>query len=102
MWYAPHLGTESEHQVLNGSHIFVFFTRTLILFGTKFQYSRKRRQDEEGKQSEKAAIRGLVLTFCPTMRSIQQRKLKLLMPVLLVNDTTSIINFAILCSETAS
>ena len=40
--------------------------RTLILFGTKFQYSRKRRQDEEGKQSDKAAIRHLMLTFCPT------------------------------------
>ena len=81
MWYAAHPGKESEQQVLNGSHIFVSFTRTLILFGTKFQYSRKRRQDEEGKQSDKAAIRDLVLTFCPTMRSIQQRKLKLLIPV---------------------
>ena len=68
-------------KVLNGSHIFVSFTRTLILFATKLQYSCKRRQDEEGKQSDKAAIRDLVLTFCPTMRSIQQRKLKLLMPV---------------------
>jgi len=29
----------------------------LLLFGTKFQYSCKRRQDEEGKQSDKAAIR---------------------------------------------
>ena len=58
--------------------------RTLILFGTRFQYSRKWRQDEEGKQSEKAAIRDLVLTFCPTMRSIQQKKLKLLMPVTVV------------------
>ena len=38
-------------------------------------------QDEEGKQSDKAAIRDLVITFCPTMRSTQQRKLKLLMPV---------------------
>ena len=65
--------------------ISVFFMRTLILFGTRFQYSRKRRQDEEGKQSEKAAIRDLLLTFCPTMRSIQQRKLKLLMPVLVVH-----------------
>ena len=39
------------------------------------------RQDEEGKQSDKTAIRDLVLTFCPTMRSVQQRKLKLLLPV---------------------
>jgi len=54
--------------------------RTPILFGSKFQYSRKRRQDEEGKQSDKAAIRDLVL-ICPTVRRIQQRKLKLLMPV---------------------
>ena len=58
------------------------FTGILLLFGTKFQYSCKRRQDEEGKQSDKAAIRDLVLTFCPTMRSVQQRKLKLLMLVL--------------------
>ena len=35
-----------------------------------------------GKQSDKAAIRDLVLTICPTMHSVQQRKLKLLMPVL--------------------
>ena len=42
----------------------------------------KRRQDEEGKQSDKAAIRDLVLTFWPTIRSVQQRKLKLLMLVL--------------------
>ena len=48
---------------------------------TKFPYSRKRRQDEEEKQSDKAAIRDLMLTFCPTMCSVQQRKLKLLMPV---------------------
>ena len=82
MWYAAHLGIESEHQVLNGSHIFVSFT-VVLFFGTNFQYSRERRQDEEGKQSNKAAIRDLVLTFCPTMHSIQQRKLKLLMPVLI-------------------
>ena len=81
MWYAAYRGRESEHQVLNGSLIFVSFTRTPILFGSKFQYSGKRRQDEEGKQSNKAAIRDLVLTFCPTVRRIQQRKLKLLMPV---------------------
>ena len=37
---------------------------------------------KEGKQSDKAAIRDLVLTFCPTMCSVQQRKLKLLMLVL--------------------
>ena len=67
---AVHCGTESEHQVLNGSHIFVSFTGILLLFGAKFQYSRKRRQDEEGKQYNKAAIRDLVLTFCPTMRSV--------------------------------
>ena len=73
--------SESEHQVLNDSHIFVSFTGILLLFGTKFQYSCKRRQDEEGKQSDEAAIRDLVLTFCPTMRSVQQRKLKLLMLV---------------------
>ena len=76
-----HLGTESEHQVLNDSHIFVSFTRILLLFVAKFQYSRKKIQDVVGKQSDKAAIRDLVLTFCPTMRSVQQRKLKLLLPV---------------------
>ena len=43
-----HCGTESEHQVLNDSHIFVSSTGILLLFGTKFQYSCKRRQDEEG------------------------------------------------------
>ena len=80
LWCAAHLGTESEHQVLNGSHIFVSFTRILLLFGTKFLYSRKTIPEEEGKQSDKAAIRDLVLTLCPTMRSVQQRKLKLLMP----------------------
>ena len=78
---AVHCGPESEHQVLNDSHIFVSFMGILLLFGTKFQYSCKRRQDEEGKQSDKASIRDLVLTFCPTMRSVQQRKLKLLMLV---------------------
>ena len=31
MRYAAHLETESEHQVLNGSHIFVFFMRTHII-----------------------------------------------------------------------
>ena len=29
-----------------------------------------------------AVIQNLVLTFCPTMHSVQQKKLKLLMPVL--------------------
>ena len=44
--------------------IFISFTRILVLFGTKFQYSHKRRQDEEGKQpGNKAAIWELVLTF---------------------------------------
>ena len=53
---AVHCGTESEHQVLNDSRIFVSFTGILLLFGTKFQYSCKRRQDEEGKHSDKASI----------------------------------------------
>ena len=45
------------------------------IFG-KFQYIlRKRIQDEEGKQSDKAAIRDLVLTFSPTIPRVQQRKL---------------------------
>ena len=30
-----------------------------------------------------AVIQDLVLTFCPTMHSVQQKKLKLLMPVYL-------------------
>ena len=80
-WYlqtSVHLGTQREHQVLNGSHI---LTRILLLFGAKFQYSRKRIQDEEGKQSDKACIRDLVLSICPTMRRVEQRKLKLLLPV---------------------
>jgi len=76
LWYAAHLGSESEHQVLNGSHIFVSFT-LVLLFGSKFQYSRERRQDEEGKSADKAAIRDLVLTFFPISRSVQQRKLEL-------------------------
>ena len=54
----------------------------LVLFGTKFQYSRKRRQDDEGEQSGKADIQQVVLTFCPTMRCCLQRKLELLMPEL--------------------
>ena len=33
LWYAGHLGTGSEHQVLNGSHIFVSFTEILLLLG---------------------------------------------------------------------
>ena len=89
-----HCGTESEHQVLNDSHIFVSFTGILLLFGTKFQYSCERRQDEEGKQSDQAAIRELVLTFCPTMHSVQQRKLKLLMLVLVATPMTVIFVFA--------
>ena len=32
-----------------------------------------------------AVIQDLVLTFCPTMHSVQQKKLKLLMPVFLTN-----------------
>ena len=55
--------TEGGHQVLNGRHIFAFFTQILSLFGTKFQYSCKRIEDEEGKQSDAAAIRDLVLTL---------------------------------------
>ena len=81
LWYAAHLRTENEHQVLNDSHNFISFTRILLLIGPKFQYSRKRRQDEDGKQSDKAAIRDLVLPFCPTMHSVQQRTLQVLMPV---------------------
>ena len=38
------------------------------------------------KHSDKASIRDLVLTFCPTMRSVQQRKLKLLMLVFVPMD----------------
>ena len=59
----------------------LFFTQILVLFGSKFKYSHKRRQDEEGKQSSKAGIRQLVLTFCPTICCCLQRKRKLLMPV---------------------
>ena len=84
LWYTVHLGTESEHQVLNGSHIFVPFMQVLLLFGTKFQYLCTRTQDKEGKQYDKAAIRDLVLTFRLTLHSIQQRKLKLLMPVCII------------------
>ena len=40
-------------------------------------------QDEEGTQSDKAAIRDSVLSVSSTVRSVQQRKLKLLMPVIL-------------------
>ena len=51
---------------LNGSHIFVSFTRVFLSFGTKFQYSRKSRQDEEEKQSDKAArIRDLCSLSVP-------------------------------------
>ena len=100
LWYAAHLGTESEHQVLNGSHTFVSFTQTLLLFGTKFQCSHQMRQDEEGKKSDKAAIRDLVLTFCPTMSIIQKRKLKVLMPVLLVFFTTRGITVESTCEGT--
>ena len=35
---AVDFGTESEHQVLNDSRIFVSFTGILLLFGTKVQY----------------------------------------------------------------
>ena len=58
-----------------------FLTRMLVLYDTKFQYSRKRRQDEEGRQSGKADVRQLVLTLCPTLHCSLQRKLNLLMPV---------------------
>ena len=67
LWYAVHLGTESEHQVLVA--ISVSFMRVL-LFGTKFQSSCKRREDEERKQSNEAAMKDLVLSFCPTMHSV--------------------------------
>ena len=36
-WYAGHLVTESEHQILNGSHTFVSIT--WILFGQKYLVS---------------------------------------------------------------
>ena len=54
----------------------------LVLFSTKFQYSRKRRQDDEGKQSVEVGIQRLVLTFFLTMHCCLQRKEKGLMPVL--------------------
>ena len=57
----------------------------VLLCGGKFQYSRERRQDEERKNADKAAIRDLVLTFFPITRSVQQRKLKLLMPVFMLS-----------------
>ena len=79
--HTAHCGTESEHQALNGSHNLSSFLYTiLVLFGTKFKYSRKRRQDDEGKQSSKADIRQLVLTFCLAICCCLLRKLKLLMP----------------------
>ena len=71
---AVHLGTESLE---------------LLIFGTKFQYSRKRRQDEERKQYDEATIRDLVITFCPTMYSVHQRKPKLLMPVWVKTEINS-------------
>ena len=59
-----------------------FFTWMLVLFSTKFQYSRKRRQDDEGKQSGEVGIQQLVLTFFLTMHCCLQRKERGLMPVL--------------------
>ena len=70
-------------------HGFLFYfllhdnAHTLLLC-TKFQYLHTGRQDEEGKQSKKPTLRDLVLTSCPTMLSIPQRKLFLLMLVLLL------------------
>ena len=58
------------------SYLYFLYANILVLFGSKFQYSRKRRQVKEGKPSHTAAIRELVLTFCPTMRCCLQRKLK--------------------------
>ena len=55
--HTAHCGTESELQLsLRWQSYFHFFTRILVLFGTTFRYSRKRRQGEEGKQSGKADI----------------------------------------------
>ena len=60
---------------------FLYVNIGIINFGTKFQYLRKGRQDDEGKQSGKADIRQLVLTFWSTMCCCLQGKLKLLIPV---------------------
>ena len=46
--YTARCGTESEH--LEWQSYLYFVTRILVLFGTKFRYSCKRRQDEEGQQ----------------------------------------------------
>ena len=72
-----HLVTEGEHQVLNGSHIFVLFTRILLLFGTKCHYSCKRRHDEEGNNPMRRPLETWCL-LCPTICSTPQRKVKLL------------------------
>ena len=47
LWYTVHLGTESEHQVLNGSHIFVSITRVLLLerFSITFTANGKRQAE---------------------------------------------------------
>ena len=54
----------------------------LVLFGTEFQYSRKRRQDEEGKQSGEAVFSTVGAHFPSHNALLPTEKLKLLMPVL--------------------
>ena len=56
--------------------------RILVSFGTKFQYSFKKRQDEEGKQSGKAVFSTVGAHFLSHNALLPTEKLKLLIPVL--------------------
>ena len=80
--HTAHCGTESEHQVLDGSNIFISLHKYWYYLVLRSNIYVKG-EGEEGKQSGMADIQQLVLTFCPTMHFCLQWRLKLLMPVLL-------------------
>ena len=72
---AAHCETESEHQVSNGSMMGLFLREYWTLVPNN--------NNIHGKETK---IWLSFKTFCPTMHSVQQKKLKLFLPVLYCYD----------------